>query len=492
MGERQLKNSKSSESSLLSDFYGEGYYTSSLEIHDLRVFLALDISQGTYSVFNTRNEFIQHKESKISVKLIDIYEIKEVKKDRFAKENSAYFSISCNFGWHKFYTLHPELTLEWINRIRLGIKHCQENKIGFQLMPTLPESFNSSEEIKDEILERRHTRTTSVIGPESENVNLKNFAIIDEIGSGSFGKVYKVMKNEDRKIYAMKKLNKNFLIKQKQLKYAIGECKILRGLSHPFIIQLHYAFQTPKNLYIIMEYCPNGDLMSHLAERNKFSESAAKFYVAETILALEYLHSLDIVYRDLKPENILVDRAGHIRLADFGLAKENVNPLNPAMSFCGSPAYLAPELLSKSGSEKSADVYGIGAILYEMLCGNPPFFSDNIQDLFKHIKKGVIQFPKTIKPEAQDLIRKLMDKDPAKRPTLNQIKRHIFFRDIDWELLESKGVKPPSLSSNWVQVEDAEPMVQIVPVVRNMRIDDEEFTEDQSQMTQIEGFNYIR
>lgn len=140
---------------------------------------------------------------------------------------------------------------------------------------------------------------------------------------------------------------------------------------------------------MVLEYCPNGDLMDHLSERTRFAESVATFYIAETILALEYLHSLDIVYRDLKPENILVDRTGHIKLADFGLAKENVNPLNPAMSFCGSPAYLAPELLTKSGSEKSADVYGLGAILYEFLTGLPPFYSDNLNELFRKIKRGI-------------------------------------------------------------------------------------------------------
>ena len=266
---------------------------------------------------------------------------------------------------------------------------------------------------------------------DSGMINFKSFTLLEEIGCGSFGKVYKVIKNDSKQIFALKQLNKEFLINQKQLKYAIGECKILSYLNHPFIIKMNYAFQTPKNLYMVLDYCPNGDLMAHLSEKTRFPEIVAKFYIAEIILAIEYLHSLDIVYRDLKPENILLDRAGHIRLADFGLAKENVNPLNPAMSFCGSPAYLAPEVLSKTGSEKSADIYGIGAIMYEMLSGMPPFYSDSIKELFRNIKRGLLSYPKFIKNDAQDLMRTLMNKDPKKRPKFSQIKNHIFFKDIN-------------------------------------------------------------
>lgn len=118
--------------------------------------------------------------------------------------------------------------------------------------------------------------------------------------------------------------------------------------------------------------------MDHIRERGKFGEGASSFYIAQVISAIEYLHSFDIVYRDLKPENILLDRVGNVKMADFGLAKENVNPINPAMSFCGSPVYLAPELLLKKGAEKSADIYGIGAMLYEFLVGRPPYVADNI------------------------------------------------------------------------------------------------------------------
>jgi protein-serine/threonine kinase len=257
---------------------------------------------------------------------------------------------------------------------------------------------------------------------------------------------------------------------------------------------MSYAFQTPKNLYMVLELCPNGDLMTHLSERSRFAESVARFYIAETILAVEHLHSMDIVYRDLKPENILVDRAGHIRLADFGLAKENVNPLNPAMSFCGSPAYLAPEMLTKSGSEKPADVYGIGAILYELLTGLPPFYSDNIKELFRNIKNGMLQFPKTVKPEAQDLMRKLMHKDPTKRPSISQVKHHIFFKDINWEDLEKKRVKPPRLGNKWLQLDETgeEPPEDLPVVPTNTKIVDDEDYDEEELGDSVAEFNFSR
>lgn len=151
-------------------------------------------------------------------------------------------------------------------------------------------------------------------------------------------------------IFALKALSKNFLKSKKQLKYAIAECKILKNIRHPFIVPLHSAFQTPKCIYMVLEYCQFGDFSRLLSVMKRLKDTHAKFYVAEIILALEYLHSLNIVYRDLKPSNLLIDSQGHIKLADFGLAKENVTEANLAMSFCGSPAYLAPEMIARTGA----------------------------------------------------------------------------------------------------------------------------------------------
>lgn len=266
---------------------------------------------------------------------------------------------------------------------------------------------------------------------EGRLINEHSFDIIEEIGAGSFGHVYKVIKKDTQKTYALKVLSKAMLRSKKQLKYAIAECKILKSIRHPFIIPLHWAFQTPGHLFMTLEYCLNGDFSLILQHARYLSVPLSKFYIAETILAIEHLHSLDIVYRDLKPQNILVDEDGHILLADFGLAKENVTVDTPAMSFCGSPAYLPPEILAATGAWKPADVYCIGVNLYEMLVGQPPFYTENITVLYQRISKSRLKFPESIDVDAKDLIQQLMNRNPEERPTIQQAKQHRFFEDID-------------------------------------------------------------
>ena len=188
---------------------------------------------------------------------------------------------------------------------------------------------------------------------------------------------------------AMKVLNKAFLVKNNHLKYAISEANILKRATHPFVLKMHYSFQTPQNLYMILDICTGGDLAYHLSIKEIFEEHEARFFIAEVLLAIEYIHSLNVIYRDLKPENILVASDGHIKLADFGLAKEGMSKSNiKAKSFCGSPAYLPPEMLSENGVGKPADIYQMGAVLYEMLVGMPPFYTDNIQKLYRSIQKA--------------------------------------------------------------------------------------------------------
>lgn len=155
----------------------------------------------------------------------------------------------------------------------------------------------------------------------------------------------------------MKVLKKAFLVKNNHLKYAVGEANIMKQTDHPFVLMMHYSFQTPDNLYMVLDYCPGGDLAHHLNKVQLFDEKVAKFFIAEVVLAIEYIHSLNVIYRDMKPENILVDGDGHIKLADFGLAKEGIQDKMTAKSFCGSPAYLAPEMLFNKGAGKSADIY---------------------------------------------------------------------------------------------------------------------------------------
>jgi serum/glucocorticoid-regulated kinase 2 len=166
----------------------------------------------------------------------------------------------------------------------------------------------------------------------------------------------------------------------------LSELSILKQLHHPFLVHLHFSFQTPYYLYLALDYCGRGDLSRYMTRGVILEELTAKFIIAEIILAIEYLHEKNIIYRDLKPENVILDDEGYIKLIDFGLSKEGIEADFIAKSFCGSPAYLSPELISGSGTTKATDIYSIGTILFEMLTGYPPFFTTSLKQLLNNIR----------------------------------------------------------------------------------------------------------
>ena len=220
--------------------------------------------------------------------------------------------------------------------------------------------------------------------PEDEQVEVKpkpplnDFTVKKTLGKGAFASVYKVTQMSTGETYAMKVM----AIKELKNKGALGrvlerEKPVLEQLSHPFIVGLVGGYISKNRVYLVMEYCPGGDLKKLLtlfADRGRFSEQAARFYTAELILAIDCLHSKGVIYRDLKPENVLLDREGHIRLADFGLVKQNVaDTLEGGTSFLGTPLYLSPEMVQKTGHGHATDWWGLGVMLYEMLTGDAPF-----------------------------------------------------------------------------------------------------------------------
>ena len=193
-----------------------------------------------------------------------------------------------------------------------------------------------------------------------------------------------------------------------------------------------------------LEFCENGDLSKILDEHTLLDENISKFIIAELILGIQQCHKKGILFRDLKPENILLDSEGHIRLADFGLAKQGKEGSDfLAQSFCGSPAYLAPEMLKKAGVTKAGDVYQIGVVLYEMLVGIPPFYNDNIRILYQKIEKGKLEMPRYLSSEAKKCLQKMLNKNPNKRPKLTALMKDPFFSDINWQKLEARQVDPP-------------------------------------------------
>ena len=290
-------------------------------------------------------------------------------------------------------------------------------------------------------------------------------------------------------IYAMKVINKRFLMKNNQLRYAITECNVLKQATSPFILTLYYSFQTPENLYMIIDYCPGGDLNFHIIQ-NLFEEDEARFYIAELILGIEHLHELDIIYRDLKPENILINEDNHIKLADFGLAKEGVNDVQSTKSFVGSPAYLAPEMLMRRGVGKSADIYGIGAVLYEMICGTPPFFSNNIKILYKNISQCKLMLHDYFSDELKDLLSQLLCRDPNKRIGVsdkNELKNHEWFKDIDWDKLAKKQIEPPL---NLVEMKKR--LDHQVNTEIKINFEDKDYTNENRGHKRISKFSFIR
>ena len=195
----------------------------------------------------------------------------------------------------------------------------------------------------------------------------------------------------------------------------------MKRMENPFIVKLLYAFQTPKNLYLVLEHCSGGDIEYHIDQKEVFDEQTSKFFAAEILLALEYLHSKQVLYRDLKPGNILIDEDGHVKLADFGLAKD-MGCKCCTYSFCGSPAYLSPEMFGKEGITFQSDIYQLGNVLYEMLVGLPPFFTSDLDQMYKNISKEQLKVPDIICAEGKDLLHKMLEKDPKRRISIEKIK----------------------------------------------------------------------
>ncbi|OMJ86471.1 hypothetical protein SteCoe_11963 [Stentor coeruleus] len=282
-----------------------------------------------------------------------------------------------------------------------------------------------------------------------ENPLPQDFVVLKELGKGSFGEVFLVLKQDVSQLYAMKVLQKDKILKQNLVKYAVTERNVLSYVKHPFIVTLKYALQTSEKLFLVLDYCPGGDLASHLTKDKKFTEYRARIYICEIILALEELHKRDVIYRDLKPDNIVLDADGHAILTDFGLSKEKVYDNYTANSFCGSLAYLAPEIIRRQGHGKALDWYLLGVVLYEMIVGNPPYFSSNKNELLHNIQRGKLKVPSSLSTEVKDLIKELLQRDPSKRlgahKDAEEIKKHPFFNGIDWDVVLRKELSPPKV-----------------------------------------------
>ncbi|XP_045124395.1 ribosomal protein S6 kinase alpha-2-like isoform X2 [Portunus trituberculatus] len=282
-----------------------------------------------------------------------------------------------------------------------------------------------------------------------EKADPSQFELLKVLGQGSFGKVFLVRKisgQDAGTLYAMKVLKKATLKVRDRLRTKM-ERDILADVNHPFVVKLHYAFQTEGKLYLILDFLRGGDLFTRLSKEIMFTEEDVKFYLAELALALDHLHTVGVIYRDLKPENILLDADGHISLTDFGLCKEALDD-QKAYSFCGTVEYMAPEVVNRRGHNTAADWWSFGVLLFEMLTGTLPFQGANRKETMNLILKAKLGMPPYLSPEAQSLLRALFKRNPANRlgagpEGVEELKRHPFFSSIDWNKLYSKEIEPP-------------------------------------------------
>ncbi|XP_048661784.1 ribosomal protein S6 kinase alpha-2 isoform X2 [Marmota marmota marmota] len=283
-----------------------------------------------------------------------------------------------------------------------------------------------------------------------EKADPSQFELLKVLGQGSYGKVFLVRKvtgSDAGQLYAMKVLRKATLKVRDRVRSKM-ERDILAEVNHPFIVKLHYAFQTEGKLYLILDFLRGGDLFTRLSKEVMFTEEDVKFYLAELALALDHLHGLGIIYRDLKPENILLDEEGHIKITDFGLSKEAIDHDKRAYSFCGTIEYMAPEVVNRRGHTQSADWWSFGVLMFEMLTGSLPFQGKDRKETMALILKAKLGMPQFLSSEAQSLLRALFKRNPCNRlgagiDGVEEIKRHPFFVTIDWNKLYRKEIKPP-------------------------------------------------
>ncbi|XP_056654686.1 mucin-16-like isoform X2 [Monodelphis domestica] len=338
----------------------------------------------------------------------------------------------------------------------------------------------------------------------SQGLGLQDFDLIRVIGRGSYAKVLLVRLKKNDQIYAMKVVKKKFVHDHENTNWVQTEKHVFeQASSNPFLVGLHSCFQTRSHLFLVIEYVNGGDLLFHMQRKNKLPEEHTRFYAAEICIALNFLHERGIIYRDLKLDNILLDTEGHIKLTDYGICKEGLGPGDTTRTFCGTPNYIAPEILRGEEYGFSVDWWALGVLMFEMMVGRSPFdiITDKLDmatedDLFQVILEKPIQIPRFLSVKASRVLKGFLNKDPKGRlgcqpqTGFSDIKSHTFFRSIDWDLLEKKQALPPFQPQitddygldNFDTQFTSEP-VQLTPDDENVikRIDQSEF----------EGFEYI-
>ncbi|KAJ5649870.1 uncharacterized protein N7484_003593 [Penicillium longicatenatum] len=285
----------------------------------------------------------------------------------------------------------------------------------------------------------------------SRNLHVNDFALLKTLGTGTFARVWlaRLKDQKDKsKVYALKILRKADVIKLKQVEHVRNERKSLAAVvGHPFITTLVASFSDEQNLYMLLDFCPGGEIFTYLRRSRRFNEETSRIYAAEIAMTIEFLHDIHgVAYRDLKPENILLDADGHIKLVDFGFAKQVDN--RETYTLCGTPEYLAPEVIHNSGHGLAVDWWALGILIYEFLVGQPPFWDQNPMRIYEQIVEGRLRFPPNMPPAAQNIVTLLCKTNPSERlghisGGSTRVKSHPFFTGVAWDDLYYKRVKGP-------------------------------------------------
>uniref|UniRef100_A0A8B9QLT1 Protein kinase C n=1 Tax=Anas platyrhynchos TaxID=8839 RepID=A0A8B9QLT1_ANAPL len=276
-------------------------------------------------------------------------------------------------------------------------------------------------------------------------LTIEDFVLHKMLGKGSFGKVFLAELKSTDQYFAVKALKKDVVLMDDDVECTMVEKRVLSlAWEHPFLTHVFCTFQTKENLFFVMEYLNGGDLMFHIQNCHKFDLPRATFYAAEIICGLQFLHSKGIIYRDLKLDNVLLDNEGHIKIADFGMCKENMFGDAKTSTFCGTPDYIAPEILLGQKYNTSVDWWSFGVLLYEMLIGQSPFHGQDEEELFQSIRMDNPFYPRWLDKDAKDILVKLFVREPERRlGSKGNIRQHAFFREINWEALEERRIEPP-------------------------------------------------
>jgi len=278
---------------------------------------------------------------------------------------------------------------------------------------------------------------------------IDDLEISNTVGTGTFSTVSLCLHKPSSSYFALKILPINHVIKLKQVEHVKNEKNILQEIQHPFLLSLIWSYKDQTNLYLMFPYVCGGELFTYLRMAGTFPLTTTLFYTAEIVSAFSYLHSHNIVYRDLKPENILLDRDGHIIISDFGFSKRVPDK---TWTLCGTPEYLAPEILQSKGHNKAVDWWALGILIYEMLAGYPPFFDENPFVIYEKILAGEIGWPQQVDGLAKDLVKKLLEHDRTKRlgnmkMGAEDVKNHKFFQGLDWLCVLNRKLVPPIVPS---------------------------------------------